>query len=475
MADKQTKIGWSTAAAIVVANMVGTGVFTTLGFQLSSLEHVSVILLLWIVGGLVALCGAFTYAEIATRLPKSGGEYHFLSKIYHPFLGYLSGWVSITVGFAAAIALAAMAIGSYVATFLGWTDSFVAVVSILVVALVHSFDIRQSSRFQNILTGLKVLLVLLLIVSGFLLPAATDNALALSETFKFSLRDIWQPAVAVSLVYVIYAFSGWNAAAYLTDEIKAPRRNLPRALLGGTILVSLLFFLLQLAFLRQAPVDLLAGKVEVGQVVAQLMFGDTGGRVISFLIAGLLIAGISAMIWVGSRVTRAMAGDYQMWQYFDRDNQRGVPVRAIWLQAAISVFLVSTSSFEQVLLYSGFVLQLFTILTVLGLFQLRREKTGASTAWKSPLFPWVQIIFLLFNVIVLFFLLIDKPFESLLGLLNLAAGALSFAWERWRYKPATIPGRGSKNGNDKMNGNSTIHSNVKTVDLKHRAKATKES
>ena len=470
MRERQTKIGWATAAAIVVANMVGTGVFTTLGLQLSSLEHVSVILLLWVIGGVVALCGAFTYAEIATRLPKSGGEYHFLSRIYHPFLGYLSGWVSITVGFAAAIALAAMAIGSYVATFIGWSDSSVAVISILLVALVHSFDIRQSSRFQNILTGLKVLLVLVLIVAGFLMPAATDNALVLSETFRFSWDDIWQPVVAVSLVYVIYAFSGWNAAAYLTEEIREPRRNLPRALLGGTILVSVLFFLLQVAFLRQAPADLLAGRVEVGQVVASIMFGNTGGRVVSFLIAGLLIAGISAMIWVGSRVTRAMAGDYQMWQYFARDNQRGVPVRAIWLQAAISVFLVSTSSFEQVLLYSGFVLQLFTILTVVGLFRLRRQGVGETTAWRSPWFPWVQLIFLFFNVIVLSFLLVDKPFESLLGLLNLAAGALSFAWEKWRYQPAPKP-LVNQTEQSRQNGQS---SNAHSVQVKEGARVPEE-
>jgi APA family basic amino acid/polyamine antiporter len=433
MTSGGTKIGWATATAIVIANMVGTGVFTTLGFQLQELQNPSAILLLWVIGGVVALTGAFTYAEIATRLPRSGGEYHFLSHIYHPFLGYLSGWVSITVGFAAAIALAAMAIGSYLTIIISFDSSSIAIVAILLVALIHSFDIKQSSRFQNILTGLKVLLVLVLIASGFLLPAASGNALMIVERNASFWNDFQQPAYAVSLVYVIYAFSGWNAAAYLTDEIKDAKRNLPRALLGGTLLVSVLFILLQIAFMRQAPAALLEGKVEVGQVVAELMFGTTGGQVISFLIAGLLIAGISAMIWVGSRVTRAMADDYQMWHYFSRDNRRGVPVRAIWLQAGISVFLVSTSSFEQVLLYSGFVLQLFTILTVIGVFRLRRQKTGEEKAWLSPLYPWVPIVFLLFNSLVLVFLLIDKPFESMLGLLNLAAGAMSFAWEKWRY------------------------------------------
>lgn len=429
------KIGWPTAAAIVIANMIGTGVFTTLGFQLAYQEQVAAIILLWIIGGTVALTGAITYAEIATRLPRSGGEYHFLSEIYHPILGYLSGWVSITVGFAAAIALAAMAIGSYLTKIITVSAVSIAVLTILLVALIHSFNIQQSSRFQNILTGLKVLLVLFLIGCGLLLPVDGEGSL-MTLNFSSSLwSDMTQTSTWVALVYVIYAFSGWNAAAYLTEEITDPKRNLPIALVGGTVLVSALFLLLQLSFLRQAPVELLVGKVEVGQVVAEVMLGKQGGQIISYLIAALLIAGISAMIWVGSRVTRAMAGDYQMWHYFARDNRRGIPVRAIWLQAGISIFLVTTSSFEQILIYSGFILQLFTLLTVFGLFYLRRKKVGEETAWRSPWYPIVQIVFLLFNFLVLFFLLFDKPFESTLGFLNLVAGGLSYIWERWRYQP----------------------------------------
>lgn len=428
MPNGKAKIGWVTAAAIVVANMVGTGAFTTLGFQLSYFSSTWAIMLLWVAGGVVALTGAFTYAEIATRLPRSGGEYHFLSKIYHPFLGYLSGWVSITVGFAAAISLAAMAIGSYLENFLPFSGRWIASLSIIIVAFVHSYDLKQSSRFQNILTAFKVLLVIGLISAGFILTPTEPNS------FQWHGIHIWdkvmQPAYAVSLVYVIYAFSGWNAAAYITDEIEDAPKNLPKALIWGTSLVSVLFILLQLAFLRQAPIEALQAKVEVGQVVSSIMFGETGGQVVSFLIAGLLIAGISAMIWVGSRVTRTMAEDHSMWQYFSGDNRKGVPVRALWLQAGISVFLVSTSSFEQVLLYSGFVLQLFTILTVFGLFKLRKNRVGEENAFLSPLFPWLQIVFLIFNVFVLTFLLIDKPFESMLGLLNLLAGAISYFWEK---------------------------------------------
>jgi len=430
MPQGQAKIGWVTAAAIVVANMVGTGAFTTLGFQLSHYSGTWAIMLLWMIGGVVAITGAFTYAEIATRLPRSGGEYHFLSKIYHPFLGYLSGWVSITVGFAASISLAAMAIGSYIEHFLPFSGRLIASFSILIVALIHSVDLKQSSRFQNILTTFKVILVIVLITAGFILEPSVPNALQWRGIHIWD--TITQPTYAVSLVYVIYAFSGWNAAAYITDEIEDAPRNLPKALLWGTSLVSILFILLQLAFLRQAPIEALQSKVEVGQVVASLMFGEAGGQLISFLIAGLLIAGISAMIWVGSRVTRTMAQDHEMWQYFSGDNRRGIPVRALWLQAGISVFLVLTSSFEQVLIYSGFVLQLFTILTVFGLFRLRKNKIGEKGSFKSPLFPCLQIIFLIFNILILAYLLIERPYESSLGLLNLLAGAISYFWEKWR-------------------------------------------
>lgn len=430
MPQGNAKIGWLTAAAIVVANMVGTGAFTTLGLQLTHTSSTWSIMLSWLIGGIVALTGAFTYAEIATRLPRSGGEYHFLSKIYHSFLGYLSGWVSITVGFAAAITLAAMAIGSYLETFLPVSSRVIAAISIAVVAIVHSFDIKQSSLFQNVLTFSKLLLVLLLIGAGFYLSPAPDNALDFELTAVWN--DVQEPAYMVSLVYVIYAFSGWNAAAYITGEIKDAKRNLPKALLWGTGLVSLLFLLLQFAFLRQASITDLADKVEIGQIVSSLMFGEQGGQIISFLIAGLLIAGISAMIWVGSRVTRAMAEDHQMWAYFAENNKSGVPVRAVCLQAGISIFLVCTSSFDQILIYSGFVLQLFTILTVLGLFKLRKNKVGEANAYKSPWYPWVQIIFLAFNMLIIIFLLKDKPFESLLGMLNLLAGAMSYFWEKHR-------------------------------------------
>jgi APA family basic amino acid/polyamine antiporter len=419
------KIGWPSATALVIANMVGTGVFTTLGFQLEAIENTWSIVLLWGIGGLISLFGAFSYAEIGTRLPKSGGEYHFLSVIFHPFLGYLSGWVSFTVGFAAPIALAAMAMGAYLYQLLPLAPMLFAILIIVITSAVHSFSLRHSSSFQNIFTLFKVILILVLIIAGFLL-VPESNAINWDNSWT---TEIWLPGYAVALVYVTYSYTGWNAAAYIVTEIDTPRRNLPRALIGGTLLVSLFYVLLQLAFLNQAPVEALKGRVEVGQVAAVYMFGEQGGRIISLCIALLLISGISAMIWVGPRVTRAMADDYRIWYFLAKDNKSGVPVRAIWLQAAISIFMIITGSFEQVLIYSGFILQVFTTLTVTGLLVLR-HRDPKHNAYKSPFFPWIQIIYVGISCWILVFLLIDKPLESLLGLSNLLVGGVSYFWSR---------------------------------------------
>lgn len=427
--SQKKKIGWVSAAALVVANMIGIGVFTTLGLQLDMLGNTWTILSLWVIGGLIALLGAFSYAELGTKFPKSGGEYHFLSKIYHPFLGYLSGWVSLTVGFATSIALSAMAMGAYLKHMFPFSSLWIGLGSIVLLSLIHSFNIRQSSFFQNIFTLLKVLFIVFLIFSGFFLTSDA-NAFDFSETWKI---EIFSPAYAVALIYVMHAFSGWNAAAYIVDEIDRPKRNLPLALIGGTILVSILFIFLQMAFLNQVKFSGLAGNIEVGQIVAEKMFGNGGGSIVGGLIALMLVANISAMIWVGPRVTRAMADKYAIWQFFAKDNPSKIPVRAIWLQAFISILMVVTSSFEQILTYSGFILQLFTTLTVAGVIVARVKKIGQK-GYNSPAYPWVQIIFLAFSIWVLVYLIYAKPYESMLGLVNLLAGALSYLLNQHQKK-----------------------------------------
>ena len=428
MVSPETKIGWRSAAALVLANMIGTGAFTTLGLQLERLEGGLALLALWAVGGFVAWCGAVSYAELGTRLPKSGGEAHFLSEIFHPLLGFLSGWVSLTVGFAAAVALSAMAVGSYLATWTGWSPSLIAVGSIIGLSLAHSFGTKQSKWLQNGLTGLKLLVVFGLGAAGVFLPASPEAA-SLNWSLA-SLSDVWSPGAAVAMISVFYAFSGWNAAAYIVEEIRKPKQNLPRALVLGTVVVSGLFLLLQYGFLRQAGPAALTGQIDVAQIATAAMFGERAGQFVSVLIGVLLLTGISAMIWIGPRVVRAMGDRHPIWKSFGKlTGPSRLPLRATWLQGGISLFLVATASFEQVLLYSGFVLQLFTFLAVGGLLWLRFRGGGAADGYSSPLYPLPQLLFLGFSGWSMGYLLVNQPVESLLGLLNVVAGLAAYYFD----------------------------------------------
>lgn len=422
MNQPAAKIGWRSAAALVLANMVGTGAFATLGLQLEQVAGGVVLLVLWACGGLVAWCGAVSYAELGTRLPRSGGEAHFLAEIFHPLLGFLSGWISLTVGFAAAVALSAVAVGHYLAAWTGLAPVVTAAGSIVVLSAAHSFGTKQSSTLQNGLTALKLLFVLALGVAACVLPAPRSAVVDWSLT---SLDTLWSPGAAVAMISVFYAFSGWNAAAYIVGEIREPRTNLPRALVIGTLVVSGLFLLLQYGFLRQAGAAALTGQIDVAQVAAGAMFGAEVGRYVSALIGVLLLTSISAMIWVGPRVVRAMGDRHHLWRSFSNLNANGMPLRATWLQGGISLFLVFTSSFERILLYSGFVLQLFPFLAVVGLLVLR-WRTSESEGYSSPLYPLPQLIFLAFSAWSLAYLLLNQPVESLLGLLNVVAGLAAY-------------------------------------------------
>ncbi|GAB3830949.1 APC family permease [Hymenobacter jeollabukensis] len=418
------KIGFYTGVAIVVANMVGTGVFTSLGFQVLGTHSGFALLMLWLVGGIIALCGALCYGELAAALPRSGGEYHYLSRIYHPSVGFLSGWVSATVGFAAPTALAAIALGSYAQSV--WPEVHANLLSLAVVVLitaVHLISSRVGSRFQVVVTVLKVSLLTLFIGAGLLAepqplrfaPAAAD------------WRELLTPAFAVSLIYVSYAYSGWNAAVYMAGEVDQPQRNLPRILLTGTALVALLYVVLNYVFLRTTPLAVLAGQLEVGFLSANQIFGVAVGKFMGAAIAGLLVSTVSSMIFAGPRIIQTMGEDLPALHWLAHRSRHGLPVRATLFQALLTVVFIVSGTFEQVLLYAGFVLNLFTFLTVLGLFVLRFRQPELPRPYRTWGYPFTPLLFLLLNGWTLVFLLRDKREESLLGLGTVLAGLVVYA------------------------------------------------
>jgi APA family basic amino acid/polyamine antiporter len=422
------KISVLTGISIVVANMVGTGVFTSLGFQVTDIKSGFALLMLWAVGGVVALCGALSYGELAAALPRSGGEYHYLSRIYHPAVGFLSGWVSATVGFAAPTALAAMALGKYAASvWPGLPPLLLPVAVVLALTAVHASSRRAGSSLQVLVTAVKVLVLVTFVGVG--LVVAVPQPLSFQPTVG-ATRELLSPAFAVALVYVSYAYSGWNAAVYATGEVQEPQRTLPRILLTGTALVLALYVALNFIFLYSTPISKLAGQAEVGFIAGTELFGAAGGRLMGGLIAVLLVSTISAMIFAGPRIVQVMGEDLAPLRPLAHRSAAGIPVRAMLLQTGLTLVFIFTSTFEQVLLYAGFVLNLFTFLTVLGLFVLRRREPNLPRpycAWGYPLTP---LLFLALSAWTLWFIIHDKPTESLYGVLTVLAGLVPYALSR---------------------------------------------
>jgi basic amino acid/polyamine antiporter, APA family len=418
------KIGFGTAISLVIANMIGTGVFTSLGFQVMSIQSPFAILMLWVTGGVLALCGALTYGEIGSAFPESGGEYNYLSKLYHPSIGFLSGWVSVTVGFAAPVAAAGMALGLYInKIYPGVEPKFLAIIVILAFTVVHSITLKLGSALQRAFTLVKIVIIVMFMGFGmFYTPEHTIAIVADSNAWK----DIFSMSFAGSLIYVTYAYSGWNAASYIAGEIENVNKNLPRALFWGTLIVLIIYTSLNFVFLRSVPIEELKGVVEVGYLSANKIFGSDLGKFMGLVIALLLISTISAMILAGPRVMQSMGRDIKQLKWFAISNQNNVPYVAVIFQSVISIVLVLSSSFESLITYVGFTLNLFTFLTVLGVFILRYKKTGVKSSFKTPLFPLPPLLFLIIIAWILYSIVMDKPFESLLGLGTVLLGLMVY-------------------------------------------------
>ncbi len=405
--------------------MVGTGVFTSLGFQLIDIQSGFVIMMLWAVGGLIAVCGAMTYAELGAAFPRSGGEYNFLTEIYHPAIGFVGGWTSATIGFAAPSALAAMTFAAYAMSIFDvgdstWLEKAVAIALIMVLATIHAGRRRNSSSMQVVFTVLKVLVIVLFCWAAVamteipqpvrFLPSHGDGALLTSGAF------------AVSLIYVSYAYTGWNAATYLSGELEKPQRTLPWVLVTGTLVVTVMYVALNFAFLYAAPIAEMRGEVEVGFIAAVAAFGEAGGRFTGLVLAMLLVSTVSAMLMAGPRVMQVVGEDFSALRPLARVNRDGIPSTAIYIQAAVAIVFVLTSSFEPVLLFAGFTLALNSFVTVAGVFVLRWRQPDARRPYKTFLFPLTPLLYLSLTGWTLYFALRNRPVEGLFGLAVIGSG-----------------------------------------------------
>ena len=412
-----------TATCLVVANMVGVGVFTSVGYQIAGGLTPFVILILWLVGGVCAFCGGVAYAELAAALPRSGGEYHFLTRIFHPSVGFLAGWVSITAGFAAPVALGAMAFGNYIHGIrpaLGALPMAFAALAFITVAMLASAKLRE--WFQNVSTSLSFLAILVFLGIGFFAPA---HGSALIPQAGDTAR-MFSPGFATSLVYVMFAYAGWNASTYVTAEVRNPSRNVPLSMALGTVIVTVLYIAMNAIFLRAAPAAELSDQNEVGLIAGTHVFGVAGGKWMALLIAAGLLSHIGSMQWIGPRVTATMGEDNRVLRPFSLVNTSGIPIYATLLQTAIAALMVATDSFQKVLTYVQFTISLCSALVVLGVYVLRVREPNLPRPVRAWGYPVTPAIFLIVNGWMLFYVFRDKPRESLAGLGTIALGLVVF-------------------------------------------------
>jgi APA family basic amino acid/polyamine antiporter len=406
--------------------MVGTGIFTSLGFQVGDLPTGFSLMALWFVGGVCALCGALSYAELGAALPRSGGEYHFLGRIYHPAVGFLAGWVSATVGFAAPVAIAAMPFGTYLAGV--WPGANPLVLSLLIVwivTLVLLRDVQVGSAFQNASTLLKVALVLVIIGAGFFLRTTVPISF-LPARGDFDL--IKSTPFAISLYYVMYAYSGWNASTYIVGEVRNPARTIPLSVGLGTAVVMALYLGVNAVFLRSTPAAEMVGKQQVALVAGTHLFGEAGAKVMALFICAGLVSTVSSMMWIGPRVTMAMGEDLHALRWLARKSARGIPVAATLTQFAIVNVLLLTATFEKVINYVQFALTLSSALTVAGVIVLRWRQPDLSRPYRTWGYPVTPLIFLAISAWMMWFMLKDPQTRgaSLLGLATVASGLIVY-------------------------------------------------
>lgn len=417
------RIGLFSATTLVVASMLGSGVFTTSGFLLADLHSPWLVLLAWLVGGLLAACGALSYGALARRLPESGGEYFFLSRTVHPAAGAIAGWISIVVGFAAPLAAAALAFGEYVLDwFPGASPQSLGSGLLCGLALLHARRMEGGARLHNLTVAIEILLIVVFVVLALSrLPAESllrPPAAAGSSPAAF----------AVGLLWVSFSYHGWNAAVYVAGEVRDPEHTLPRALLIGTALVTVLYLALNAAFVFAAPRELLAGEPEIGRVAAQALGGARWADALTGLIALVLAASVSAMTIAGPRVYARMATDGELPRLFAAD--AGVPRLAIAVQCSLALLLLWSASFKSLLTYIGFTLNLCAAATVAGLIRLRLREGAQIMVVGWPLAP---AVFLVGVVGMALSAVVRQPIESLWGLATVAMGWLFWRLGHWLH------------------------------------------
>ncbi len=424
------QLGIASATALVISNMIGTGILTTSGFLAGQLGSAQLVLLVWGVGAVCALAGAFCYSELGVNFPSSGGEYVYLTEAYGPTWGFMTGWISFFAGFSAPIAAAALAFSDYLGHFFSslrlgsarlGAPQILASLIITVFTLINCLGIRRTARVQNVLTSLKIFIILAFLVTGFAFGHGSwDN-------FSHpAVRTVATPVFSqffLSLFYIYVAYSGWNAATYVAEELKHPARTLPWSLTYGTALVATLFIALNVLFIYAVPLDEMKGVIAVGALAARHLFGPAVAGIFSAAMALSLLATVNAEVTIGPRVYYAMAKNGAFFSMAAKVDPRWhTPVIAILCQGVCSI-LMTVSPFLNLLLYIGLLLNFFAVLSVGSLFVFRRRPGWQKLGVVSFAYPLLPAFFVAVGLWMTILGVMLRPLVSAAAVLTVAVGA----------------------------------------------------
>ncbi len=433
-------IGLKSATALVIANIIGAGIFTSTGFQAGALGNPGYIFLLWIVGGVLALCGALCYAELGAAMPRAGGEYVYLRETYGLPIGFMSAFVSLFAGFAAPIASALKSLVRYMTHFFPalaadpmlWgvinVNDWIAIGFAWALVAIHLRGVRGGIRFNDWITLFKLAGIILIVIAAVLVGRGQlSNLTLVSSRYGVLSHADRLGAFANSLIFVMFCYSGWNASAYVAGEIKEPQKNLPRSLLLGTAIVMVLYLALNAVYFYGANVDVLANKVEVGLIASKALFGNAGATLVTTVLSISLIASASAMTIAGPRVYYALGRDFAPFHTFARtSSSTGAPAASLVLQGVITSAMILSGRVDQIQQYVGFTLTLFSCIAITCVIVLRIRKPQMTRPFRAWGYPITPLLFLTVSAWALIWNFRGRPVESILSLVTVFLGGIIF-------------------------------------------------
>lgn len=442
--ELKRQLGIYTGILVIIADMIGTGIFMTTGNILGITKSASLVMLLWIIGGIVALCGALSYSELATLWPDAGGEYVYLKKIFGNLPAFLTGWVSLLVGFTAPVATSSMLLVQYLNTFfvninatsvtaytgnVFWQKT-IACGIIVMFAFTHIIGVRKGSNIQNILTVIKIGIVLAFIGAGFYVLDSSGISRLYAHYGPLEIKTI--PFVGLSLLMVMFAYTGWNGATYIAGEITNPEKNLPKIMFWGVTITTILYILLNVVFLMSTDASSIMGKDEIGAIAAKALFGPEASNFFSITIALILLSSVSAQMMLGPRVYFAMAKNKMIFHSLAKVNERfGTPVHAILLQMVLAIIYVYSGSAMTLVIYMGFALNVFPVLAVIGLIVARKKFPDLNRPYTTPLYPLVPLTYIILSIIMMIAALCCWTITSAFAIGVLLLGIpVYYVWQR---------------------------------------------